>query len=243
MPSRRLMAALVVGLGPFGILPAAAALTDADVRTLVLVSLRDKRIEGVEVSVRDGVVSLAGTVGNAWAKARAIELALTPGDVRSVVVDDLRVARGESDEKVGAEVAEKVRHYVLYTIFDDVGVSVGDGVVTLTGRVTQPFKVKDIEDVASRVAGVQEVRNELRVLPVSIADDQLRNSIASQIYRDPLFQAYAYRPDPPIHIIVENGRVTLTGAVGSRVERLKAELIARGAFGVMAVENRLAVGE
>jgi osmotically-inducible protein OsmY len=50
-----------------------------------------------------------------------------------------------------------------------VSLSVQDGVVTLTGRVTQDFKVKDIEDVASRVVGVQEVRNELEVKAEMIA--------------------------------------------------------------------------
>jgi len=47
--------------------------------------------------------------------------------------------------------------------------------------------------------------------------------------------------NPPIHLIVENGRVTLTGAVGSEVERVKAEMIARSTFGVFNVENKLRV--
>lgn len=44
---------------------------------------------------------------------------------------------------------------------------------------------------------------------------------------------------PPIHIVVENGRVTLKGVVTSEVERRVAENTARGAFGVLGVENRL----
>jgi len=242
MTVRKLTAGTALGLAALlAAAPVHAALTDSEIRTLVEVSLRDKKIAGVGVSVEDAVVTLAGTVPNAWAKARAIELALKPEDVKSLVVDELKVARGESDAEVGEQVAEKIRRYVLYSIFDDVSLSVRDGIVTLTGRVSQPFKVKDIEDVASRVGGVQEVRNELQVLPVSIADDQLRNSIASQIYRDSLFQAYAFQANPPIHIIVENSRVTLTGVVASELERVKAEMIARTTFGAMAVENRLRV--
>jgi osmotically-inducible protein OsmY len=239
-----LAAALAVPLGlalSLGAAPQRAGLSDSEIQTLVEVSLRDKKIAGVRVSVKDGVVTLAGMVPSAWARARATELALKPEDVRSLVVDDLKVARGESDARVGEEVAEKIRRYVLYSIFDDVSLSVQDGVVTLTGRVTQGFKVRDIEDVASRVVGVQEVRNELQTLPVSIADDQLRNSIASQIYRDPMFQSYAFQVNPPLHIVVENSRVTLTGVVASQVERVKAEMIARMTFGVLGVENRLRV--
>jgi osmotically-inducible protein OsmY len=221
--------------------PARAALSDAEIQTLVAVSLRDKKITEVVVSVKDGIVTLAGTVPSAWQRARAMDLALKPEDVKALVVDDLKVAWGESDAEVGKEVADRIRRYVLYSIFDDVNLSVQGGAVTLTGRVIQPFKVKDIEEVASRVFGVQEVRNELQVLPTSIVDDQLRNAIASGIYKDLLFEHYAFQPDPPIHIVVENSRVTLTGAVATPLERTKAEMIARGAFGAMSVENRLQV--
>jgi osmotically-inducible protein OsmY len=242
MASRKPGVAAALGLAVLlAAASARAGLSDSEIQTLVEVSLRDKKIAGVRISVKDGVVTLAGMVPSAWARARAMELALKPEDVRSLVVDDLKVARGESDGRVGEEVAEKIRRYVLYTIFDDVSLSVQDGVVTLSGRVTQGFKVKDMEDVASRVVGVQEVRNELEVLPVSIADDQLRNSIASQIYRDPMFQSYAFQVNPPLHIVVENSRVTLSGVVASQVERIKAEMIARTTFGVLGVENRLRV--
>jgi len=220
-------------------MPAGAALSDSEIQTLIEVSLRDKKITGLRVSVNDAVVTLAGMVPTAWAKARAMELALKPQDVQSLVVDELKVARGESDAQVGNTVANRIRRYVLYSVFDDVNLTVQEGVVTLTGRVTQGFKVKDIEDVVSRVMGVQEVRNELQVLPNSMVDDQLRNSVASQIYGDPLFESYAFQVNPPIHIIVENGRVTLTGVVTSRVQRIKAEMIARTVFGVMSVENKL----
>jgi osmotically-inducible protein OsmY len=40
---------------------------------------------------------------------------------------------------------------------------------------------------------------------------------------------------------VENGRVTLTGAVGSEAERAKAGLAARDVFGAMSVDNELKV--
>jgi len=41
--------------------------------------------------------------------------------------------------------------------------------------------------------------------------------------------------------VVENGHVTLDGAVGSEVERVKAGLVAREVFGVMSVDNQLKV--
>jgi osmotically-inducible protein OsmY len=147
----------------------------------------------------------------------------------------------QADAALAHRIAAKVRGYVRYTVFDDVNISVDGGVVTLSGRVTQPYKAKELARIASRVNGVVEVNNELGVLPVSIYDDRLRSSIARQIYRDPVFSRYAIHVNPPIHIIVERGQVTLTGAVNSQVERQKAEIIARSTFGVFNVENRLRI--
>jgi osmotically-inducible protein OsmY len=146
-----------------------------------------------------------------------------------------------SDDVLANKIAERIRRYSNYTIFDDVNISVDRGVATLSGRVTAAYKGKDMARAASRVKGVLEVNNNLSELPVSIYDDQLRRSIARQIYRDPVFSRYAIHVNPPIHIIVERGQVTLTGAVNSKLERQKAEFIVRQTFGVFGVENRLRI--
>lgn len=91
------------------------------------------------------------------------------------------------------------------------------------------------------IAGVQEIKNEVRTLPTSRFDDELRYAVARQIYGDPLFWNYAIQVNPPIHIIVEHGAVTLTGVVNSEVERRKAEMVARTTFSVMSVTNKLQV--
>ncbi|HEX7484654.1 MAG TPA: BON domain-containing protein [Vicinamibacterales bacterium] len=143
------------------------------------------------------------------------------------------------DQMIANEVSRRVRQYVFYTIYDDVQGSVHDGVVTLTGKVTMPHKASDIGDLVARVPGVREVDNKISTLPVSTFDDELRVAIASQIYRDPLFWNYAIQVNPPIHVVVENGHVTLTGVVNSEVERRKAETVARTTFGVFSVDNRL----
>jgi osmotically-inducible protein OsmY len=150
-------------------------------------------------------------------------------------------AGAASDDAVANRIAKEIRRYSNYTIFDDVNISVDRGVATLSGRVTMPHKAKDMARLTSRVKGVLEVNNELGVLPVSIYDDQLRRSIARQIYRDPVFSRYAIHVNPPIHIIVERGNVRLTGAVNSTLERTKAEMIVRQTSGVFGVENRLRI--
>jgi hyperosmotically inducible protein len=142
------------------------------------------------------------------------------------------------DFQIFKDVASSVERYTRFTIFDDVNASVKDGVVTLTGRVTMPFKSSDIERRVAKVDGVRAVRNEIEALPVSQFDDELRYRIARAIYGHSNFWNYAIMPNPPIHIVVERGRVTLTGVVGTEVDRMLARSLASG-FGAFSVKNEL----
>ena len=214
--------------------------SDEAIGRLVIQRLMDEDITRVGVSVASGIVTLRGTVATLWVKQRAIEETNKVDDVISVV-SELTVPRGESDKRIAAQVAQRLQRYVFYTIFDDAHVEVDGGVVTLTGRVTMSYKAEAFADLAAHVSGVQEVRNEVRVLPVSLFDDQLRYAVARGIYGDSLFARYAIEADPPVHIVVERGNVTLAGVVFSEVERRKAEAIARGTFSVMSVTNRLRI--
>jgi hyperosmotically inducible protein len=137
------------------------------------------------------------------------------------------------------DVSSEVRKYTRFTIFDDVRIGVDEaGVVLLSGKVTMPFKKDDIERIVSRIDGVTGVRNELGVLPVSRYDEELRYRIARAIYGNSNFWHYAAMANPPIHIIVERGHVTLTGVVNSNVERMLARSLAT-TFGAFSVKNEL----
>ena len=136
------------------------------------------------------------------------------------------------------DVATAVNRYTQFTIFDNVDVAVKDGTVTLTGDVTMPYKREDIEKRVAKVDGVRQLRNRIKVLPVSLSDDQLRYRIARAIYDDPNFWKYAIGPNPPIHIIVEHGRVTLAGVVNNEMDRLIARSLAHQ-FPALSVKNDL----
>jgi hyperosmotically inducible protein len=69
------------------------------------------------------------------------------------------------------------------------------------------------------VPGVESVTNELEVLPTSFFDDRLRIQVARAVYRDPSLNRYAIQAVPPIHIIVNNGHVTLEGVVNNEMEK------------------------
>jgi hyperosmotically inducible protein len=101
-----------------------------------------------------------------------------------------------------------------------------------------PYKRSDIEKRVAKLAGVQQVRNEIEVLPVSQFDDDLRLRIARAIYSNPTFRSYASMVNPPIHVIVDRGRVTLEGVVMNEVDRMLARSIA-ASFMSFDVKNAL----
>ena len=125
-------------------------------------------------------------------------------------------------------VQKQVLQYPHFTIFDNVNVQVDGGAVKLTGKVTFDYKRDDLERRVRQVAGVQRIDNQLQVLPVSQFDDELRVGLAQAIYSNPAFRAFASMVNPPIHIIVENGHVTLDGVVLNEVDRAIARSIAAG---------------
>src|SRR5262245_31262491 len=148
-------------------------------------------------------------------------------------------AQGErKDLQVANDISRTVNRYANYTIFDDVTIDVHDGRVTLGGKVTMPYKRDDIAERVAKVDGVTQVINKLEVLPVSQFDDDLRFRIARAIYGNSNFWNYAIMPNPPIHIIVEHGRVTLTGVVQNNVDRVLARSIATN-FLSFSVTNNL----
>ncbi len=148
------------------------------------------------------------------------------------------LAQDRRDQRIANDIVRQVNWYSRFTIFDDVNISVENGLVTLTGKVTMPYKKNDIAKRVADVHGVREVMNQIDVLPVSSFDEELRLRIARAIYGNPSFWNYAAMANPPIHIIVEHGKVTLTGVVSSNVERMLARSLATG-WGEMSVTNSL----
>lgn len=142
------------------------------------------------------------------------------------------------DLQVFHDVSASVNRYTQFTIFDDVGIEVKDGMVTLSGDVTMPHKRDDIHKRVAKVDGVKQVRNNLKVLPASIGDDQLRYRVARAIYDNPHFWNYAIGPNPSIHIVVDHGHVTLTGVVNNDTDRVIARSLAYQ-FPAMSVTNNL----
>lgn len=198
----------------------------------------DKQV--AEVVAIDGNVILRGKPSNAFMKMKAIEAALSVEGVEGVE-DELDVASAESQEEFLKDLRSAVLTYSRFTVFDDIGFQIeAEGIVVLTGYVTDPIKKRELEERVGKVTGVRELKNVIEVLPVG-GDDRIRRALYDNIYGNQLFIQYRNRAQPPIRLIVNRGNVILSGAVRNRIEQFKAESIARSTFGVLRVDNRLQI--
>jgi osmotically-inducible protein OsmY len=147
-------------------------------------------------------------------------------------------AADRTELQVVRDVSKQVLTYPQFSIFDSVHMQIDQGVVTLLGKVTMPYKKNDIEKRVARIDGVSKVVDKITVLPVSQFDDDLRFRIARALYGNSNFWNYGSMANPPIHIIVEHGHVTLDGVVNSNTDRMLARSIA-SSFGAFSVTNDL----
>ena len=141
---------------------------------------------------------------------------------------------------------EKIRKELVtlpfYSVFDNFQYKISDsGEVTLLGQVYRPTLKSSAENVVKRIEGVTKVNNEIEVLPLSPMDDQIRIAAYRVIYGQAALQNLAIRAVPPIHIIVNNGHVTLEGVVNTKLQSQVAETQVRSLGGVFSVTNNLRV--
>jgi len=147
-------------------------------------------------------------------------------------------------DRIIKEVHHELVMLPFYGVFDNLAYKVSpDGTVTLLGQVSRPTLKSDAENVVKRIEGVERVDNQIKVLPVSPNDDRIRRVVYRAIYGNEVLSQYALRAVPPIHIIVENGNVTLEGVVARQIHKQIAVMQAKSVPGVFSVTNNLKVEE
>ncbi|MBZ5545819.1 MAG: BON domain-containing protein [Acidobacteriia bacterium] len=150
-------------------------------------------------------------------------------------------------ERAEERIRREVRHEILmlpyYDVFDNIAYKVEGYKVTLIGQVTRPTLKSDAGNVVKRIEGVEQVDNQIEVLPLSTMDDQLRLALYRAIYGYPALERYAMPVIKPIRIIVKNGHVTLEGIVDSEADKNMVNIRANGVSGVFSVTNNLVVAK
>lgn len=119
-----------------------------------------------------------------------------------------------------------------------IGVAVRDGVVTLTGHLDSYAEKHAVERAVHRVAGVRGIAVELDVRLAAQhkrSDSDIAQAAATALQLNSLV------PDEKIQILVENGRVTLTGEVDWSYQLASAEQCVRPLAGVRGLSNRITI--
>lgn len=184
----------------------------------------------LDVGTQHGIVTLSGSVNDILAKRRAVEIA---EGVRGVlgVIDRITV-------KPESRPDEAIRKDILMALLNDpateaykVSVSVNGAVVTLTGTVGSKAESQLAQQVAESVRGVNDIHNELVINYAGTRTDrEIAADIQAVLHWDIRVTGY------PIQVAVREGHVTLTGTVGSVVEKSR---VASDAWvnGVLSVDD------
>lgn len=149
-------------------------------------------------------------------------------------------------DRTTGDLNKKVRHELLmlpyFTIFDNLNYQVVNGdTVVLSGTVTRPVLKSDAGNVVKQIRGVEQVVNNIEVLPLSRFDDQIRLATARAIYGYGPLNRYGMGTQPSIRIIVKNGNVTLEGFVDNEGDKNLINMRANQVPGVFSVTNELKV--
>ena len=194
------------------------------------------RDEEIGVEVKDGIVTLMGSVPDYAQRIRAERAVERVSGVRAVA-QELTVKAANSHLRSDADVARHVANTIDWDTeipLHSVKAKVEDGWVTLEGEVEWQFQRNAPERAIRYVAGVKGVSNLLRVKAHASTYDVAKH-ISAALTRSGETEAKA------IKVTADGGKVTLTGTVRSWAERADAQRAAWSATGVTQVDDRLAV--
>lgn len=138
-----------------------------------------------------------------------------------------------TDEQIQQDVLAELR-WDARVQPNEIGVSVKNGVVTLTGSVDAYLKKWAAEEAAHRVRGVKAVANDIEVR-ISGAAQRTDADIAAAAVR--ALEADAFLSTDKVHVTVSKGWVTLEGEVEWQFEKEDAERVVRRLAGVKGVTN------
>jgi hyperosmotically inducible protein len=216
---------------------------DSDIQTRVAQQLTKKQqFRNLQASTEDGIVTLSGTVDLYQQKLDAAKKVRNLDKVQGVR-NLIAVSSSVPDAEVQAKLERKL-HYDRMGYdnqFNFVDVSLKDGAATLTGATRSDLGRDLAVWIANNMPGVNDVVDNIKVLPVSGFDDRIRISAVRAIYRDPVLSRYASDPAKPIRIVVDNGNLSLYGTVATAMDKQIAGMRANQVLGVFSVQNNLEV--
>src|SRR5215467_14213527 len=149
----------------------------------------------------------------------------------------------DTNLRMSSQIHKALATLPYYGVFDNLEYKIEGGTVTLSGQVVKPITKSDAEHRVAKIEGVDRVVNNIQVLPLSSFDDSIRARTYRAVFRTGSLYRYAMGANPSIHIVVDNGRVTLEGVVSNKMDSQLAYMAANGVPGVFHVTNNLRVAQ
>ena len=190
----------------------------------------------IGVTVKDGVVTLSGTVDSYVKKREAEKAARSVVGVKAVA-EDIEVKYGTTSHKSDTEIATAAVSALKWNIAvpeNKIDVKVEDGWVYLTGEVKWEFEKKAAKKAIENLTGVKYVVNN-----ISLKNNIDINDIETKIKK--AFERSADIDANNISVKTEGHTVKLSGKVHSLKEKDEARNTAYFAPGVWSVDNELEV--
>jgi osmotically-inducible protein OsmY len=190
----------------------------------------------IAVSVKKGVVTLAGFVKNYADKYEAESAAKRVAGVLGVA-NDIEVRMPSVDERPDPEIARDAVAAIksqLPISSENIKVIVKDGWVTLEGQVEWQYQRSTAENSVRRIKGIKGVSNLIQLKPHA-QPAEIKRKIQEAFRRNAEVDANR------ITVEARGGEVILKGTVRSWTEREEAERTAWAAPGVTKVEDRIVV--
>ena len=217
---------------------------DSKIQADIKASLSSNHFKDVQVTTKNGVVTLSGAVELYAYKEEAEKRATRNKNAKAFRNNIQAGGTPIPDSDLQTKLVKKVEYdRVGYgtTAFNAISVTVHDGVVILSGHAYGPTDKDSAVSLVSYTPGVREVVDEIEVDPVSPMDDRIRLQTARSIYGHPALNKYAIDPGKPIRISVQNGNVTLYGVVNSEMDKQIAYMQANSVPGTFKVSNQIQV--
>ena len=213
--------------------------TDLDIQKDVLDELNWELLlnaNEIGVAVKDGVVTLTGTV-DSYSKKMVAEKAVKKVIGVKAVAEEIEVRLTDRGKKTDTDIAAAILHELKWNSFvpdEKLKVKVEKGWVTLEGELEWNFQRRAARRAVENLEGVLGIINNIVIVP-KLKPSEVKNKISAAFHRSATIDA------DNIEIEADGNKVVLSGSVRSFAEKRDAEKAAWLAPGVSQVENNIEI--